>query len=51
MLSDVTLHFHISYFCQDNDGRRHCHGVISDNSRHLEGPWKIYGKVLVVGGR
>lgn len=37
MLSDVTLQFHISYFCQDNDGGKHCQGMISDNSRHLGG--------------
>lgn len=37
MLSDVTLQFHISYFCQDNDGWRHCQGMISDNSSHLGG--------------
>lgn len=48
MLSDATLQFHISYFCQDNDGGRHCQGMISDNRRHLEGPEEIYGKVLVV---
>lgn len=51
MLSDVTLQFHISYFCQDNDGRRHCQGMIADNSRHLGEPEEIYGKVLVVWGR
>lgn len=51
MLSDVTLQFHISYFCQDNDGERHCQGMISDNRRHLGGPEEIYGKVLVVWGR
>lgn len=51
MLSDATLQFHISYFCQDNDGGRHCQGMISDNRRHLEGPEEIYGKVLVVWGR
>lgn len=51
MLSDVTLQFHISYFCQDNDGGRHCQGMIADNSRHLGEPEEIYGKVLVVWGR
>lgn len=51
MLSDVTLQFHISYFCQDNDGWRHCQGMIADNSRHLGEPEEIYGKVLVVWGR
>lgn len=48
MLSDVTLQFHISYFCQDNDGGRHCQGMISDNSRHLGEPEEIYVQVLVV---
>lgn len=38
MLSDVTLQFHISYFCQDNDGGRHCQGMISDNSRRVGDP-------------
>ena len=33
MLSDVTLQFHISYFCQDNDGGSLCQSMISDNSR------------------
>lgn len=51
MLSDVTLQFHISYSCQDNDGGRHCQGMISDNSRHLGELEEIYGKVLVVWGR
>lgn len=48
MLSDVTLQFHRSYFCQDNDDRRHCQGMISDNGRLLGGPEEIYEKVLVV---
>lgn len=48
MLSDVTLQFHISYFCQDNDGGRHCQGMISDNRRHPGESREIYGKVLVV---
>lgn len=39
MLSDVTLQSHISYFCQDNDGGRHCQGMISDNIRHPGGVW------------
>lgn len=51
MLSDVTLQFRVSYFCQDNDGRRYCQGMISDNRRHLEEPEEIYGKALVVWGR
>lgn len=48
MLSDVTLQFHVSYFCQDNDGGRHCQGMISDNRRHPEESREIYDKVLVV---
>lgn len=48
MLSDVTLQFHISYFCQDNDGGRHCQGMISDNSRHVGDPAEIYVQALVV---
>lgn len=51
MLSDVTLQFHISYFCQDNDGGKHCQGMISDNSRHLGELEEIYGKALVFWGR
>lgn len=50
MLSDVTLQFHISYFCRDNDGGRHCQGMISDNRRHPGQSGEIYGKVLVVRG-
>lgn len=42
MLSDVTLQFHISYFSQDNDYGRHCHGTISDNRRHLGGDEKKF---------
>lgn len=48
MLSDVTLQFHISYFCQDNDGGRDCQGMISDNRTHPRESGEIYGKVLVV---
>lgn len=51
MLSDVTLQFHISYFCQDNDGGRHCQGMISDNSKTSGGTGGDLWKVLVVWGR
>lgn len=44
MLSDVTLQFHISYFCRDNDGERHCRRMMSDNSRHAEEAVEIYGR-------
>lgn len=50
MLSDVTSQFHISYFCRDNDGGKHCQDTISDNRRNPGESGQIYGKVLVVRG-
>ena len=50
MLSDVTLQFHISYFCQDNDGGSLCQSMISDNSRRSceGGGWGDKGRFIVV---